>query len=655
MPKATIVLENVPKDDKSFVNYVPREGRKRYNALKTNHPTPFVYVDYDNEQNCQAAIETINRHYNNGEIPFTAKRFTDKDNNRSNESLEKDRKMPATRVVPPKTGFCILCQGAAELMCERCFDPYCSQKCQRDHWKYHRPMCKRMPSLISYLPFEEIIEQGLNTVSQGLMQSSLDFQSGNSLEEDSIDKSGTLNGRLQSHQKNGYSSPKKIPEEPPSRTVSSSSLEKTPNAAPKVSPVLAADLRVPEDAPKISSTPPRPAEVRSETKKTLQDIPRGDIPDNGAHVVPLHFTKNTSPVQVFLRSSKTDEIFQKIAKLGMKYGKILPALEEYPIVSGIYLGAYEEEGIEEWYRVIVRAVHLDRNCVSVAYIDFGNQGEISFDKLKEIPDEMIQLPRVTFRVTLHGVPHIPNEEKFNKYKDQLTSRILLMNYDGPKKIIDSQVTLYDLSERKRCLNLYFTNAENVELPSAFPQGSKKFIFTKDSIMMKNFTVIEDTKIVIHLDDTLEKTALLYCCLAEDVSKNSEIEMRAEEICQKNPEPYKPKIGELCFGKWNDNAWYRVLIIHYDDEKDEYLAKFIDYGNYGTIRADNIRVMVQELTQIESTLILASVDGIDGPWPLEKIEKFREIYAKTSGIISVKKIEFKKGQGVLHIPDILKQL
>ncbi|KAH8337702.1 hypothetical protein KR074_007039 [Drosophila pseudoananassae] len=56
---------------------------------------------------------------------------------------------------------CVICGSEAALMCHRCGEPYCSQKCQERDWQKHKHYCTSMPALVKInakvkKPLEEV-------------------------------------------------------------------------------------------------------------------------------------------------------------------------------------------------------------------------------------------------------------------------------------------------------------------------------------------------------------------------------------------------------------------------------------------------------------------------------------------------------------------
>ncbi|KMZ04891.1 LOW QUALITY PROTEIN: uncharacterized protein Dsimw501_GD28710 [Drosophila simulans] len=61
-------------------------------------------------------------------------------------------------------GKCVHCANAAERICQRCGDFYCSKLCQRQDWQRHRYICIPLPSLVSPNEYSVFQSDGESTL-----------------------------------------------------------------------------------------------------------------------------------------------------------------------------------------------------------------------------------------------------------------------------------------------------------------------------------------------------------------------------------------------------------------------------------------------------------------------------------------------------------
>ncbi|XP_017055699.1 uncharacterized protein LOC108097718 [Drosophila ficusphila] len=73
------------------------------------------------------------------------------------------KKAIAEAQLPAGKGNCVLCAIAAERICQRCGDFYCSKDCQLKDWPRHRYICFPLPALVS--PSSHSVHQGSGELS----------------------------------------------------------------------------------------------------------------------------------------------------------------------------------------------------------------------------------------------------------------------------------------------------------------------------------------------------------------------------------------------------------------------------------------------------------------------------------------------------------
>ncbi|XP_059622114.1 uncharacterized protein LOC132265440 [Phlebotomus argentipes] len=635
MPRSKIILENVPKDDKSFLLQLPPDGYRRWDRLRRDHPTPLVFVEYETADDCKNAIEVIN---NDCSLTFRAKMCVEKSEKQNRRSDSQKISVSSSRQSVAKMPLCVLCEKPATFMCERCLDPYCSAICQDVHWSSHRAICRRKPRLVPFENSDEIIAEGLpefTTPSNDSMSDKNAYESfakpTKKVLTNGVPKTPTL---LNGNERNQ------------SQDVPKEDVPKQHSAMPEV----------PETLPQPALAAASPEQPVKTMRKILADIPRVEFPPSGTTIAVVYVPEKENNNAMFIRAQETRDTMKKILDTAKTYAEKLPDLQKPPVYGQLYLAPFlTEPNDDNWYRVLAKTFKPDTMTVIVAYIDFGNTDEVPMTSLKEMPNEMIQLPRVSFRVVLNGITSFEDSDKARRYRTELTQRLLVMKYEGEPDMMATQVNLYEV-DSDMCINKFFNTQEELEKVRHMPELK----FTIDSVPLKIFTVIENVEFIIQYDDLL-KDGYLHFVLKREYQKIADITTLAEQIGEKSP-PYTPSMKELCIAKYAygddaDEVWYRVVIHEKIEQEDCFLAYFIDFGNYGKVAAKNVREMEQKLVLLECPLIYAFIEGFDTPWPEERIAKFHEISEKTHAILKAEKIENKgsKGYFVSLLADVVTQL
>lgn len=144
---------------------------------------------------------------------------------------------------------------------------------------------------------------------------------------------------------------------------------------------------------------------------------------------------------VYIRSVATDDEFTTLVNDVAEAALTAPNLESYPRpkvdnVLAPYDGMY--------YRGLVLECNKISNVVRVAFIDFGNTGDVPFDKLKVLPDELCQRPRLTLIVKLKNVKENPEAKEamaMSQYLENICDSAIVMKVHGEGAYIEKNDTV----------------------------------------------------------------------------------------------------------------------------------------------------------------------------------------------------------------------
>lgn len=303
-------------------------------------------------------------------------------------------------------GICIRCGKNAYYNCQRCDDFYCSVDCQKIDWPIHKLNCFPMPELIpSKIHKNLLIAKTMRNVK---------------LNGSTAATSGSSNDR----------------------SVEANNQNVTPRRNSLLNGVATA-------AAQSSSTPP-PSTTATINLPISQSIP------NDSEVL---ITYVRSHKTVYIRSVATHGAYTKLMQDVAEAALIAPHLESFPCPKkDMVLAPFEDI----YYRGMVLACNSLAGLVRIAFVDFGNTEEIPFNKLKVLPNELWQRPRLILIVNLKNVKDDKQAEAMKKYLENLSelneaAEILKVHGDGTCIDKNDTVELLDLksnqsiSEKLNCL------------------------------------------------------------------------------------------------------------------------------------------------------------------------------------------------------------
>ena len=134
----------------------------------------------------------------------------------------------------------------------------------------------------------------------------------------------------------------------------------------------------------------------------------------------------TSPTAVWLHldPSAADDVMESIKRYVQKpeFAQIGPI---EPLMGVSCLALFADDQL--WYRAIVESV--DKNSVTVKYVDFGNSSPVDKDKLRPIPPSLVMQPALALKCALDGADRISGDlPPTNKCQDAIFNQILSVTF-----------------------------------------------------------------------------------------------------------------------------------------------------------------------------------------------------------------------------------
>lgn len=413
---------------------------------------------------------------------------------------------------------CCWCNERAGLECERCGDFYCSVGCQTTDWSRHRLICFPMPYVFNSCmekrqwPISNAIELIIvflfsfnrrliraKSTSTIIGQASRIVSATNSPQRKRVEMQDTTDGAAKSTALEIEAEPKELRKPRASLANAENEVKIAQQPVKDAHPVLTpprklhetvtASAAITESSPKPSAvttngTSPESSAATSTLKPmisksnakaevTATSIIVNDDVKNGAKVKLVYANNHYS---AYVRSAALDveyaDLLQRVVESAATARKLTELPKRNDMVSAPFLGDY--------YRAIVVKAESTDQPIRVAFLDFGNIDAVMFDDLRELPDDLKNAKRFTFRIFFDGVDReTPNKEGFTLLKhienEVKTTFTIHSSSNSPLIVKDSMVKLVN-AKTKEILNDKLApamTAAAIETPPAEPKPTSK--------------------------------------------------------------------------------------------------------------------------------------------------------------------------------------
>ncbi|XP_050402777.1 tudor domain-containing 6 [Patella vulgata] len=326
-----------------------------------------------------------------------------------------------------------------------------------------------------------------------------------------------------------------------------------------------------KDIADLLMNPPRP---RVYAKAVL---PTEDVAAFISHVD----SDNTIHVQLARDAEEIDELSNKIAEF---------PIEEVPerLNSGYACAALFSQD-KAWYRAIVTKVGPK---VDVHFVDFGNGDSLPVNDLKELPEELLDVPPYAYHCKVHGMNNWTQDAK--NLLDAYMEKEITVNFQSDT-----------------CPYMVKLTCDGHELSRILMRADVKSFLQQ----------MAPSKIILGCVSHTEDDGRFYLHLNQndDVLDNISHDLQAYYNSDEAEVAYDLKIGQPCCAKFpEDNLWYRAIVEETHDSNTKVL--FCDFGNCSFVESHDIKFMEKKFIHHPALAYECKLNNA-GKWTEKKQEKF----------------------------------
>ncbi|XP_025906512.1 tudor domain-containing protein 1 isoform X2 [Nothoprocta perdicaria] len=385
-------------------------------------------------------------------------------------------------------------------------------------------------------------------------------------------------------------------------------------------------------------------------------------------------TEFRNPSEFYIQIS-SPEFLEHINRISVElqdcYANTVIQEEYIPIKGEVCVAKYSLD--QTWNRALVKDVDIVQKKAQIFYIDYGNEENISFSRIKALHKNIELFPPCVIKCSLAN--YDPTQDGWSD--DIASSSPQFMGKHCSVTVVDilqeemmlSFAVDVTLPDSGKCLDEVLSevrsdlssknNAMGTDSPrenhskgnrEKMPED-KELVLNTDAVAKCVSVCIGDvfSGVVSHIQ-TPEN---FFCQQMQSGHRLAELQVSLGEYCEKVPSSpnFRPAVGNVCCAQFSeDSLWYRAAVLAYTSE-DTVLVGYIDYGNFEVLHLTKLRPMIQRLMDFPVQVIrctLAGVKPLMGTWTVEAISVMKQLVQDK--VLTVKVVDKKGNSSVVELLD-----
>ncbi|XP_076855400.1 tudor domain-containing protein 1 [Brachyhypopomus gauderio] len=288
---------------------------------------------------------------------------------------------------------------------------------------------------------------------------------------------------------------------------------------------------------------------------------------------------------------------------------------------------------QNWYRGEIISVDLDHQTAKALYIDFGNEEDVTFDRLRPLPANLDIAPPCALQCCIAGVTAVTgvwSGECSIAVRQLVAGKTLTFTVVDSRNSSTLLTVDVRLSAVGKNLSTFLIEQDYAikEGPSTKPR-TEQDIASLMTASFENFKRLSSgknenteaqppepltqgvgdtfTAIVTHLQSPSE----IICQKLENASVIQQLQMSLREHCSETQasEDFRPAPGTVCCSLFSeDHQWYRAKVLAYSSE-DRVCVGYVDFGNSEEVTLNHLRPISVDLLSLATQAIPCHLAGV----------------------------------------------
>ncbi|XP_041714209.2 tudor domain-containing protein 1 isoform X2 [Coregonus clupeaformis] len=313
---------------------------------------------------------------------------------------------------------------------------------------------------------------------------------------------------------------------------------------------------------------------------------------------------------------------------------------------------------QKWYRGVVQSVAADDKYANVLYIDFGNEEDVTLDRIKPLAASIEPIPPCAMECSVAGITPVTDswmgecciavrqlvagksltltvvdiQENNRTYAvDILLTPIGTVSQEGNDQLAtvnnSKQLSTFLIDQGyavREVVNKKLTEQDIVgpallpSAPDSLVSASLENFRRQSGGKNENMEAQPPDPLTQGLGDTfaamvthLQSPYDIICQKLDNASVIQELHLKLREHCSQAPasQNFRPAPGTVCCSLfYEDNQWYRAKVLAYSSE-EKVCVGYIDFGNSEEVELSRLRSITSELLALPMQAIPCALAGV----------------------------------------------
>ncbi|XP_043911468.1 tudor domain-containing protein 1 [Protopterus annectens] len=350
--------------------------------------------------------------------------------------------------------------------------------------------------------------------------------------------------------------------------------------------------------------------------------------------VQVGVTEIESPGKIFVQVC-TQESFEFLSSLAMAKRGVAEntSSDQYiPEIGEICAAKYSDF---TWHRILIKNIDVAHGTAQVFYIDYGNDEEITLDRIKALFEDMKQFPPCAVKCFIGSVAPVDqawSEACTISIRQLILGKTCKMNilavYNNAtefavdfmlpdtgeslsKYLVEKGYALNIIDKNKAECNRIDDGMEKTTLNSSIKGKVFGNQNNADKSSGRKLISLSFGDVFSAVVAHVQSPEYFFCQMMENGTHLAELQAALAEHCTKTPSnpEFRPAVGALCCAMFTgDNQWYRASVIKYGTE-DRVTVGYVDYGNFEVLHYSRLRPLMAKFMELPLQAITCSLAGV----------------------------------------------